>query len=548
MIYKILFLFMLPFFVMAEDPQNTPIKISYSIDSKFKRQIIDDYVKANSKTWGAVEAYHKLHWKTPIERHKKKQAHKDHQYAYWEPGSQEAYTLTSFGLGEIYFYGSASPIDYPLALQNYIIAFIADHSEAANKIGLMFRDGLGLSKDKHKAVTLFQIASQQGNVHAKLNLAEMYEEEYQKTQDKTYLNEAITLYRQISHSPKAQNHLGVISALEGQDNAANMFENISTIDKEPKPNDSSFFGFIVKAEHDGFDMSDMALDTNSLYAISSSKHNLALMHLHGLGGVSQDKQKAIKLFKEAHKKFNAKAPLFLYLLSDKSKELAWFKKYKIFRYLQVSAARKDSAAQNLLGIKYKQSPYVMDYFANRLFALAADKGLREAQYNVSLMHLRKNTPAHFEKAFEWMQKSAKQGFPPALDLLGWMYANNSGAIKKSYKGLEYLKKNFNNGYKRSGESLGHYYFHLGDYKNSEYWFQQSVERFNDQHSKSAMRKLLYNQKTSPLYNLEKANQIKKELEASGYKTEDRDYFKIFYDIDTKPLLNKSSLCKKAFSV
>lgn len=78
----------------------------------------------------------------------------------------------AFRLGRFYHLESAEP-DYPLALKYYEIAVYGEHAWATNNLGLLYRDGLGVSRDLKQAYVHFEQASRHKNPWAYTNLAGM---------------------------------------------------------------------------------------------------------------------------------------------------------------------------------------------------------------------------------------------------------------------------------------------------------------------------------------------------------------------------------------
>jgi uncharacterized protein len=85
-----------------------------------------------------------------------------------DAGNAEA----AFRLGRYYHLESAEP-NYTLALKYYQIAVYDNHAWAANNLGLLYRDGLGVGRDDKKAYDYFERASRQNNPWSFSNLAEM---------------------------------------------------------------------------------------------------------------------------------------------------------------------------------------------------------------------------------------------------------------------------------------------------------------------------------------------------------------------------------------
>ena len=78
----------------------------------------------------------------------------------------------AFRLGRYYHLESAEP-NYKFAFKYYEIAFNEHHAWATNNLGLMYRDGLGVTSDDNKAREYFQMASRQHNPWSYVNLADM---------------------------------------------------------------------------------------------------------------------------------------------------------------------------------------------------------------------------------------------------------------------------------------------------------------------------------------------------------------------------------------
>jgi TPR repeat protein len=78
----------------------------------------------------------------------------------------------AFRLGRFYHLESAEP-NYALALHYYQIAVADNHAWAMNNLGLLYRDGLGVSRDDQQAYVHFEQASRHRNPWSYTNLAEM---------------------------------------------------------------------------------------------------------------------------------------------------------------------------------------------------------------------------------------------------------------------------------------------------------------------------------------------------------------------------------------
>jgi TPR repeat protein len=63
----------------------------------------------------------------------------------------------------------------PLAYREFRAAAEEGHSDSQFNVGLMFEQGIGVSKDEKEAIVWYRKAAMQGNVHAQYNLAVLYE-------------------------------------------------------------------------------------------------------------------------------------------------------------------------------------------------------------------------------------------------------------------------------------------------------------------------------------------------------------------------------------
>jgi TPR repeat protein len=78
----------------------------------------------------------------------------------------------AFRLGRYYHKESAEP-DYALALKYYHIAVEKHHAWATNNLGMLYRDGLGVTQDDKKAYEYFQVAAGLNNQWSYVDLAHM---------------------------------------------------------------------------------------------------------------------------------------------------------------------------------------------------------------------------------------------------------------------------------------------------------------------------------------------------------------------------------------
>jgi TPR repeat protein len=78
----------------------------------------------------------------------------------------------AFRLGRYYHLESAEP-DYTLALKYYQLAAAENHAWATNNLGLLYKDGLGVPRNKNQAREYFQKAAHENSPWAYVNLANL---------------------------------------------------------------------------------------------------------------------------------------------------------------------------------------------------------------------------------------------------------------------------------------------------------------------------------------------------------------------------------------
>ena len=108
--------------------------------------------------------------------------------------------------------------------------------------------------------------------------------------------------------------------------------------------------------------------------------------------------------------------------------------------INILAIDDDKISQKMIGRALQNEPVSID------FADDGEQGLDKAQYKLGLFYLKGiGTDEDANKAMDWLQKSAEQGYPPAQFRLGKLYAGATGG--GNYKrALDWLQKAQDNGY------------------------------------------------------------------------------------------------------
>lgn len=149
-----------------------------------------------------------------------------------------------------------------------------------------------------------------------------------------------------------------------------------------------------------------------------------------------------------------------------------FTLFLILQLLAASACFSEETAQSQydLGNKYYFGVGVsMDYQkAIEWYQKAADQGYAQAQCSLGVMYANgEGVSKDYQKAAEWHQKAAEQGLAEAQFNLGLMYANGDGFLKDYQKAAEWYQKAAEQGDTRAQFNLGLMYAY-GDGVSKDY--------------------------------------------------------------------------------
>ncbi len=175
-------------------------------------------------------------------------------------------------------------------------------SDAQNRLGRRYEDGVGVLQDYTNAFKWYSRASQSGNVYAHSNLGRMFEFGYCEKQD---IEAAIKLYEKAASKNHAwsQNNLGHMLS-SGQYNIAVNYEKaVEWFEKASKQGFLGGYMNLAWAYYNGYGIVQDYTKSLEYYEKSSSipqaKYCLGLMHAEGLG-TKVNNEEAYKLLKEAY--------------------------------------------------------------------------------------------------------------------------------------------------------------------------------------------------------------------------------------------------------
>jgi TPR repeat protein len=92
----------------------------------------------------------------------------------WTPLAKQGNASAQFNLGLIYRNGQGVSQDYKTALEWYRLAAEQGFADAQNNLGLMYDNGTGVPQNNKTAVKWYRLAAKQGSASAQYNLGVMY--------------------------------------------------------------------------------------------------------------------------------------------------------------------------------------------------------------------------------------------------------------------------------------------------------------------------------------------------------------------------------------
>ena len=103
---------------------------------------------------------------------------------WYQKAAQQGDAEAQFNLGVMYKNGDGVTQDYEKAVEWYQKAADQGYASAQFNLGVMYKNGDGVTQDYEKAVEWYQKAAQQGDAQAQFNLGEMYRRGHGVTQNK----------------------------------------------------------------------------------------------------------------------------------------------------------------------------------------------------------------------------------------------------------------------------------------------------------------------------------------------------------------------------
>jgi TPR repeat protein len=341
--------------------------------------------------------------------------------------------------------------DYAEAYKWFSKAADQGSAKGINGLGLLYKNGHGVTKDINKAIELYRKSAEMGYASAQRNIGIAYQ--YGQGVQKDYVK-AVEWYKKAAEQghADAQNNLGI------------MYAKGYGISK----NDEEALKWYRKAAEQG---------------VPDAQYNIGLAFEDGLG-VSKDYTKAIEWYKKAADQGYAKAQNVLgYMYEhgygvDKNYDeaLKWYHK---------AAQQGNATAQCNIGLAYANGRGVQKDYAEaaKWYRKAAEKGHIRAQSLLGYLYLNGyGVNKDYTEALKWSRKAAEQGNTTGQSNVGVIFEKGYGVDKDIDEALKWYRKaaDQNDGWAQN--KLGDLYREgkevKSDYKESVKWYLKAYENGN----------------------------------------------------------------------
>ena len=321
--------------------------------------------------------------------------------------------------------------DYEIALRHFQPLAERGIAAAQSKLGYMYGNGLGVSKDEAQAVRWYRRAADQGDVDGQFQLAGMYQWGNSVPQD--YV-EAVRWYRRAADQghASAQHELGYMYQLgfgARQDYAAAV----------------RWFRRAADQKHAG------------------AQYSLGYLYHWGLGK-RQDYAEALRWYEFAADKGHAAAKRAVAALRPQNQ--------------QTPNATAFEPNLETARAAYESRDYSTAF---RDFWPLAEDGLHTAQLYLGLMFEQGlGVPEDDAEALRWFRRAAEQGNPVAQNNLGRLYEDGRGVLPNPVRALQWYRRAADQGSAGGQYNLGNMHFFgrgvLRDYTEAARWFRRAADQ------------------------------------------------------------------------
>lgn len=390
------------------------------------------------------------------EKGKKSYESKDYAEAYkwFKKSADQGNAKGQNALGVLYKNGYGVTKDPAEAAKLYQKAAEHGLDKAQNNLGELYRDGNGVAKDYAEALKWFRKAAEQNHATGQANLGYMYEYGYGVNKDYA---EAIKWYRKAAEQNNtwSQNKIGDM-CYNGRGTGKDFAEAAKWYRMAAERGNVSAQYNLGLLYSDGEGVEQNYTEAAKWYQKAADKGNrgakTSLGWLYENGhGVTKDLTKAVKLYREAAEMGSASAQRNMGIVYEKgigvtqdyNEAEKWFKKA-----LETNPDYQ-KVKDDLARLEKKKNPRKSDNEESEDIKLF-DKGV---DYYIG----RNGISQDYAQALTYFRQAAEKGLPAAQHNVGFMYEKGLGVTQNYPEAIKWFKMAAEQGYEESQAELGEIY-------------------------------------------------------------------------------------------
>ena len=356
------------------------------------------------------------------------------------------YAIDQLRLGIMYANGLGVSKDVAEAVRWYRKAAEQGNADAQGKLGLMYEEGQGVDKNEVEAARWYRKSADQGDADAQVRLGIMYEEGQGVDKDEA---EAVRWYRKSADQGHAvaQYCLGLMYA-KGQGVGEDEAEAAQWFRKSADQGDADAQYFLGRMYEEGQGVDKDEVEAARWYRKSADQGDAGAQYFLGRmyeegQGVGKDEAEAVRWYRKSADQGHAVAQYFLGSMYAEGKGISK-NEAEAARWYRKSADQGDADAQVRLGIMYEEGQGVDkdEAEAVRWYRKSADQGNADAQFYLGTMYAEGLgvVKDEAEAAIRWFKKAADQGHAGAQCYLGILYTESYDVPKNVEEARGWFEK------------------------------------------------------------------------------------------------------------
>ncbi|MES2299849.1 MAG: DUF3857 domain-containing protein [Pseudomonadota bacterium] len=367
-----------------------------------------------------------------------------------------------YAVGEAYFSGRGTVVDYAQARHWYELAAAGLSAEAMNGLGVMYGTGKGVTRDQPLALSWFQKSADAGYMIAQANLAYRYKMGETVPKD---LKMAARFYRLAAEQgyAQAQARLGEMYLMgEGVErDFSRAFALAYRAAYQGNGDGQGLLGYLF-AHPQGMERDAksaiywyrLAAEQGSVVA----QNNLGNHYEYG-DGVPTDLKEAVKWYRLAADQGSEDGQINMGIMYENGRGVGRDAK-EAMRWLRKAATANNPKAQSLIGTMYRSGDGVDKDINEALkwYRLAADAGNAWSQLNLGEIYASgEGVPKDPVAALKWLRQAAQQGNPEIQTSVAILLRRSTEIDADKSEALLWMRKAVEQGLGRAENELGDMY-------------------------------------------------------------------------------------------